>query len=126
MGLVLPVHDLRRLIPQDSCVEAYDDNGVRHTRGRPYHPMTQGKIERWHRSMKNRVKLENYYSPGELEQAIARFLSYYNERRYHESLGNITPTDMYDGRQNEIQMRRMKLKRKTMAERRRENLKTAA
>ncbi|MFT4571518.1 MAG: putative transposase [Candidatus Binatia bacterium] len=106
--------------------EYIDDNGVRHTRGRPYHPITQGKIERWHRSMKNRVKLENYYSPGELEQAIGRFVSYYNERRYHESLGNITPTDMYDGRQNEIQMRRMKLKRKTMAERRRENLKTAA
>ncbi|MFT4569327.1 MAG: putative transposase [Hyphomicrobiaceae bacterium] len=53
-------------------------------------------------------------------------MSYYNERRYHESLGNITPTDMHDGRQNEIQMRRIKLKRETMAERRRENLKTAA
>src|SRR6266545_4922332 len=47
-----------------------DDNGIRHIRGRPYHPMTQGKIERYHRSMKNRILLENYYLPGQLEQSI--------------------------------------------------------
>jgi transposase InsO family protein len=61
------------------------ENGIEHTRGAPYHPMTQGKIERWHRTMKNVVKLENYYSPGELERALARFVEYYNNRRYHES-----------------------------------------
>ena len=97
-----------------------------HTRGRPYHPMTQGKIERWHRSMKNVVKLENYYSPWELERAIGRFVGYYNERRYHESLGNITPADMYDGRQREIMARRHRIKLRTLARRRRENLRTAA
>ena len=38
-----------------------------HTRGKPYHPMTQGKIERYHRSLKNQILLENYYLPGQLE-----------------------------------------------------------
>ncbi len=99
---------------------------MQHTRGRPYHPMTQGKIERWHRSMKNVVKLENYYSPWELERAIARFVAYYNERRYHESLGNVTPADMYDGRQQQIIERRERTKRRTLARRRRENLRNAA
>ena len=101
-------------------------HGMRHTRGRPYHPMTQGKIERWHRSMKNVVKLENYYSPGELERAIGRFVSYYNERRYHESLGNVTPSDMYEGRQYEIISRRGRIKLRTLASRRRDNLRNAA
>jgi transposase InsO family protein len=99
---------------------------IKHTRGRPYHPMTQGKIERWHRSMKNVVKLENYYSPWELERAIGRFVRYYNERRYHESLSNVTPNDMYEGRQYEIISRRERIKLRTLARRRRENLKDAA
>ncbi len=103
-----------------------DEHGMDHTRGRPYHPMTQGKIERWHRSMKNVVKLENYYSPWELRRAIGRFVEYYNNERYHESLGNVTPADMYDGRQCEILTRREKIKRQTLARRRRENLKNAA
>ena len=97
-----------------------------HTRGRPYHPMTQGKIERWHRSMKNVVKLENYYSPGELKRAIGRFVTYYNERRYHESLDNVTPADMYDGRRQAIIERRQKIKQRTLERRRRDNLRGAA
>ena len=56
-------------------------HGLPHTRGAPYHPMTQGKIERYHRSMKNIVKLEHYYSPWELERAIGRFVEDYNDRR---------------------------------------------
>jgi transposase InsO family protein len=47
-----------------------------HTRGRPYHPQTQGKIERYHRTMKNMVKLENYYFSWELEAALRDFVSY--------------------------------------------------
>jgi putative transposase len=101
-------------------------HGMRHTRGAPYHPMTQGKIERWHRSMKNVVKLENYYSPGELRRAIARFVEYYNHERYHESLGNVTPADMYDGRRHEILTRRERIKRATLSQRRKENLRSAA
>src|SRR5262249_2255744 len=68
-----------------------EDNGIRHIRGRPYHPMTQGKIERYHRSMKNRILLDNYYLPGQLEQSIEEFVRYYNNCRYHESLDNLTP-----------------------------------
>ena len=69
-----------------------------HTRGAPYHPMTQGKIERYHRSMKNVVKLEHYYYPWELEKVIAKWVEHYNHERYHESLDNVTPADVYEGR----------------------------
>lgn len=93
-----------------------------HTRGAPYHPMTQGKIERWHRSMKNVVKLEHYYSPEQLERAIAAFVNYYNNERYHESLKNVTPADVYFGRQCEILSSREKIKRLTLRRRKRENL----
>jgi hypothetical protein len=96
-----------------------DDNGMAHTRGRPYHPQTQGKIERYHRSMKNQILLENYYLPGQLEERIAAFVDYYNTRRYHESLDNLTPADVYSGRGQAILTRREKIKRKTMNERRR-------
>jgi putative transposase len=101
-------------------------HGLRHTRSAPYHPMTQGKIERYHRSLKNVVKLEHYYAPEELERAIARFVEYYNHRRYHEALGNVTPADMYAGRQATVVAQRERIKRQTLARRRRENLKTAA
>ena len=70
-----------------------------HTRSAPYHPMTQGKIERYHRSLKNVVKLEHYYSPWEVERAVAHFVEDYNHRRYHEALQNVTPADMCHGRQ---------------------------
>ena len=50
----------------DELSRYFQENGMTHTRGRPYHPQTQGKIERWHRSMKNQILLNNYYLPGEL------------------------------------------------------------
>ena len=75
-----------------------DRHGMEHTRGAPYHPMTQGKIERYHRSMKNVVKLDKYYSPWELERAIGRLKEHYNHRRSHEALGNVTPADAHHGR----------------------------
>ena len=58
---------------------------------KPYHPMTQGKIERWHLSLKSRILLENYYLPGDLERAVSDFVEHYNHHRYHESLDNLTP-----------------------------------
>lgn len=61
------------------------------------HQQTQGKIECWHQAMKNRVLLENYFLPGELEQAIGRFVDYYNQHRYHESLQNLTPANVFAG-----------------------------
>jgi transposase InsO family protein len=67
------------------------EHGMTHTRGRPYHPQTQGKIERWHRSMKNQILLENYYLPGELKAALGQFVSYYNTERRHQSLDRRTP-----------------------------------
>ena len=90
-----------------------------HTRGKPYHPMTQGKIERWHRSMQNQILLENDDLPGQLESAIGRFVEYYNHQRYHESLNNLTPADVYYGRGTNLLRMRRKSKPQTMNERRR-------
>ena len=70
-----------------------EDHGMGHIRGAPYHPQTQGKIERWHQTLKNRILLENYYLPGDLENRIAEFVDHYNNHRYHESLNNVTPAD---------------------------------
>ena len=95
------------------------EHGMTHTRGKPYHPMTQGKIERYHRSMKNQILLENYYLPGQLEQRLAEFVDYYNLRRYHESLNNLTPADVYFGRGQAILTRRENTKLKTIELRRR-------
>ena len=61
----------------------------------PFHPTTQGKIERYHRSMKNMVKLEKYHSPWELERAIPRFVNDYNHRRLHEALDDVTPARLH-------------------------------
>ena len=125
-------HRPRLLSDNGPCYVAHDlkeylrQHGMEHTRGAPYHPMTQGKIERYHRSMKNVVKLEHYYYPGELEQAIEQWVEHYNHRRYHESLDNVTPADVFFGRQQEILSRRESVKRRTLAERRRENLTTGS
>jgi transposase InsO family protein/transposase-like protein len=96
-----------------------EENGMMHTRGRPYHPQTQGKIERWHRSMKNQILLNNYYLPSELEEHMQRFVSYYNHERYHESLNNLTPADVFYGRGQEILEQRALIKQNTLAMRRR-------
>ena len=99
--------------------EWLENKGIKHIRGRAYHPMTQGKIERYHRSMKNRILLENYYLPGQLEQSISEFVEHYNNRRYHERLDNLTPADVYSGRAPAILKRRETIKRKTIEQRRR-------
>ena len=100
-----------------------DKRGMSHTRGAPYHPQTQGKIERYHRSIKNVINLQNYYSPEELEKEIAAFVEYYNNNRYHESLDNVTPADVYYGRDEKTISKRDKVKQKTMKSRRKYNLK---
>ncbi len=93
-----------------------------HTRGRPYHPQTQGKIERYHRSIKNVINLQNYYLPGELELEIKHFVEYYNNRRYHESLDNLTPATVYNGNRRECLSLRDMIKRKTLKARKAFNL----
>ena len=86
--------------------------------GAPCHPQTQGKIERWHQTLKNRILLENYYLPGDLEAQIGRFIEHYNHRRYHESLKNLTPADVYFGRGQTILLERERIKRSTIQNRR--------
>jgi transposase-like protein len=95
-----------------------DGQDIDHVRGAPYHPMTQGKIERWHQTLKNRILLENYYLPGELEAQIGAFVADYNHLRYHESLGNLTPADVYFGRGQTILIERERIKRQTIENRR--------
>ena len=96
-----------------------------HTPGAPYHPQTQGKIERYHRSMKNVVKLENYYFPWELEAAIGEWVEHYNHERYHESLDNVMPADVYQGRRNDILDQRALTKSRTLSQRKIHNLRLA-
>jgi putative transposase len=99
---------------------------MKHTRGKPYHPMTQGKIERWHLSLKSRILLENYYLPGDLQRAVADFIELYYHRRYHQSLDNLTPADVYFGRGPCILQRREETKRNTIKQRRRAHFQAAA
>jgi len=91
--------------------------GVRHIVASPYHPQTNGKIERYHRSLKGEINQLPYDMPSELEKAIADFIEYYNYRRYHEGLGDITPYDVYTGRHLEILSRRKEAKSRTLEDR---------
>ena len=102
--------------------EYLGDRKMAHTRGAPYHPQTQGKIERYHRTMKNVVKLQHYYLPWELEAALRDFVGYYNNERYHEAIDNVTPADVYFGRQYTVLSERSKIKRRTMERRKKEYL----
>ena len=106
--------------------EWLDDRNMEHIRGAPYHPQTQGKIERWHQTLKNRILLENYYLPGDLEIRIEAFVAHYNHQRYHESLKNLTPADVYFGRGQTILLQRERIKRKTIEHRRLQHRETAA
>lgn len=103
-----------------------DEEGMAHVRGAPRHPQTQGKIERWHQTLKNRILLENYYLPGDREAHLARFVDHYNHQRYHESLKNLTPADVYFGRKQAILLKRERIKRETIKQRRLQHQQKAA
>ena len=92
--------------------------GIRHIVAAPYHPQTNGKIERYHRTLKSQVKLLVYELPSALEQALTGFVEYYNQRRYHEGIGNVTPADAYYGRRELILARRKEVTERTLRERR--------
>ena len=129
---VTVVHKPRLLSDNGSSYVAGDladfleDKGMDHVRSAPHHPQTQGKIERWHQTMKNRILLENYYLPGDLERQIEAFVDYYNNQRYHESLGNLTPADVYHGRGAQILSMREEIKKQTIRKRRMQHQNAAA
>ena len=127
-------HKPRLLSDNGSCyisgelAEWMQKQEMEHIRGAPFHPQTQGKIERWHQTMKNRFLLENYYLPGNLEQQIGAFVDHYNNHRYHESLNNVTPADVYFGRDKDIlrERKKIKVRRTTIQYRRLQHQRQAA
>ena len=131
-GKVNVVHKPRLLSDNGSTyilgdlAERLDDKGMDHVRGAPYHPQTQGKIERWHQTLKNRILLENYFFPEDLKAQIEAFVDHYNHHRYHESINNLTPADVYFGRGQAILQQRQRIKRKTIERRRLQHRKFAA
>ncbi|WP_262892343.1 integrase core domain-containing protein [Dyadobacter endophyticus] len=74
-------------------------------------------MERYHRTMRNVVKLENFFHPDQLREAIGQFVDRYNNQRYHESLNNLTPADVYFGRGELILKRREQIKTQTLKQR---------
>jgi len=100
--------------------------GIDHIRGTPNHPQTQGKIERWHQTLKSCVLLENYYLPGDLEATVGAFVERYNYHRYHERIANLTPADVYFGRDQTIIERRRKIQQPTIQKRRLDHRRQAA
>ena len=97
-----------------------------HVRGAPYHPQTQGKIERWHQTLKNRILLDNYFFPADLNAQIKAFVELYNHQRYHESINNLTPADVYFGHGQSILQQRERIKKQTIETRRLQHRKNAA
>ena len=95
--------------------------GIKHITASPFHPQIIGKIERYHRSLKGEINQVPYEMPSELKEAIRSFIEYYNYRRYHEGLGNVTPWDVYTGRHLEIIQRRKETKSKTLEARKNYN-----
>ena len=92
--------------------------GIRHILAAPFHPQTNGKLKRYHQTLKGDVNQLPYELPANLEAAIAAFVSCYNYRRYHKALGNVTPSDVLKGRRQEILRRRKEMQAQTIDRRR--------
>jgi putative transposase len=114
--LLLTDNDGSRSIASD-LADWLKNRGMTHIRGAPRHPQTQGKIERWHQTLKNRILLEHAYLPGDLEARVGAFVEHYNPARAHESLSNLTPAAVYFGRGEAILLERERIKRQTLADR---------
>ena len=124
----IPVPDRTRLLSDNGSgyvSRAFNDYlhlvGIRHILAVPYHPQTNGKLERYHQTIKRDVNQVPYELPADLEAAIAAFVSYYNYRRYHKALGNVTPSDVLKGRREEILQLRKEVQAQTIERRRRYN-----
>ena len=125
----VPVEDRTKLLSDHGSgylARAFEEYlgmlSIRHIYCAPHHPQTNGKIERFHETLKARMNLLVYTSPDELRQTMQEFIDYYNHRRYHEAIGNVTPADVYYGRREEICRRREEQKQRTIQERLRYNL----
>ena len=121
----VPVIDRTKLLSDNGSgyvSRAFNDYlhlvGIDHIRSAPFHPQTNGKIERYHQSLKKQVNQLTYEFPSELEKAIADFVDYYNHRRYHAALGNVTPADVLYGRREEILKHRKEVQTATIGRRR--------
>ena len=95
--------------------------GIKHILATPFHPQTSGKLERYQQTLKQDVNQLPYEMPSDLEAAIVAFVSYYNYRRYHKALGNVTPSDVLKGRHHEILRRRKEVQAQTIQRRRQHN-----
>jgi len=121
----VPVEDRTRLLSDNGAgyvSRTFRDYlrlvGIRHILAAPYHPQTNGKLERYHQSIKREVNQLPYELPSQLERAITDFVDYYNYRRYHKALGNVTPADVLYGRREEILQRRKEVQIQTINRRR--------
>lgn len=101
--------------------EYLNEQNIHHILASPYHPQTNGKIERYHKSLKSKVKLYIYDCPNELKAEVGKFINYYNKKRYHESLGNVTPDDVFYGRREKIIKERDEKRRLTLMNRKEYN-----
>jgi len=121
----VPVEDRTRLLSDNGAgyiSRSFRDYlnlvGIGHILAAPFHPQTNGKLERYHQSIKREVNQLTYEAPSHLEQAIADFVDYYNYRRYHKALGNVTPADVLYGRREQILQRRKEVQIQTINHRR--------
>jgi putative transposase len=121
----VPVEDRTRLLSDNGAgyvSRAFRDYlclvGIGHILAAPYHPQTNGKMERYQQSLKREVNQLPYELPSHLEKAVADFVDYYNYRRYHKALGNVTPADVLYGRREDILRRRKKVQIQTFNRRR--------
>ena len=124
----VPIADRTRLLSDNGpgyVSRAFRDYlgmvGIKHILASPFHPQTNGKLERYHQTLKRDVNQLPYEAPSDLEAAIVAFVSYYNYRRYHKALGNVTPADVLRGRRQEILRRRKEVQARTIECKRRSN-----